>query len=184
VELESGSAIDQVEHFFGPIVVMEQMGPPEVKEFLVIDGQQRITTIYLLLGIIREQIRAKKHLSSDAHGYIDDLKKYLFNDVAGSDDYLKLKVFSSKGDRLPTYRVAFGSDINPKTPYLQIDQQMYVQGKNGVDAFQKYALRKLKANYSDVSALWQLAQALLNCLKIVWIPLDEKKMTSRQFSRV
>jgi hypothetical protein len=174
-ELESGSAIDQVEHFFGPIVVMEETGTPELKEFLVIDGQQRITTIYLLLGIIREQIRAKKHLSGDAHGYLDDLKKYLFNDVGGSDDYLKLKVFSSKGDRLPTYRVAFGSDTNPKTPWLQTDLQMYVPGKNGVDAFQKYALKKLKANFSDVPALWQLAQVLLTCLTIVWIPLDERK---------
>lgn len=174
-ELERGSAIDQVEHFFGPIVVMEQTGTPELKEFLVIDGQQRITTIYLLLGIIREQIRAKKHLSSDAYGYLDELKKYLFNDVGGNDDYLKLKVFSSKGDRLPTYRVAFGSDTNPKTPCLQTDLQMYVPGKNGVDTFQKYALKKLKANFSDVPALWQLAQVLLSCLKVVWIPLDEQK---------
>jgi len=174
-ELERGSTVDQVEHFFGPIVVMEQTGTPELKEFLVIDGQQRITTIYLLLGIIREQIRAKKHLSSDAQGYLDDLKKYIFNDVSGGDDYLKLKVFSSKGDRLPTYRVAFGSDTNPKTPWLQTDLQMYVPGKNGVDAFQKYAFKKLKANFSDVPALWQLAQVLLGCLKIVWIPLDEQK---------
>jgi uncharacterized protein with ParB-like and HNH nuclease domain len=146
-----------------------------LKEFLVIDGQQRITTIYLLLGIVREQIRAKKHLSGDAHAYLNELKKYIFNDVNGPDDYLKLKVFSSKGDRLPTYRVAFGSDTNPKTPSLQTDLQLYVPGKNGVDAFQKYALKKLKANFSDVPALWQLAQVLLNCLTIVWIPLDEQK---------
>jgi hypothetical protein len=52
---------------------------------------------------------------------------------------------------------------------------MYVPGKNGVDAFQKYALKKLKANFSDVPTLWQLAQVLLGCLKIVWIPLDEQK---------
>ena len=139
---------------------MEQTGTPELKEFLVIDGQQRITTIYLLLGIVREQIRVKKHLSGDAHAYLDELKKYIFNDVNGADDYLKLKVFSSKGDRLPTYRVAFGTDTNPKTPLLQTDIQMYVADKNGVNAFQKYVLKKLKANFSDVPALWQLAQVL------------------------
>ena len=82
-DLESGSSVDEVEHFFGPIVVMEQPGLPEVREYLVIDGQQRLTTIYLLLGIIREQIRAKEHLSSDAHTYLVDLKKYLINDVTG-----------------------------------------------------------------------------------------------------
>ena len=100
-ELESGSAINEVEHFFETIVVMEQTGGPELKEFLVIDGQQRITTVYLLLGIIQKLIQEKKHLSGDAYGYLTELKKYLFNDVNGHDDYLKLKVFSSKGDRLP-----------------------------------------------------------------------------------
>jgi len=174
-DLEGGASFDNVEHFFGPIVVMEQMGPPEVKEFLVVDGQQRITTVYLLLGIIRDQIRAKKHLSGDAHAYVDELKKYVLNDVGGTDDYLKLKVFSSKGDRLPTYRVALGSDTNPATPWLRTDLQMYVPGKNGVDAFQKYALKKLKSGFGDVPALWQLAQAILTCLKIVWIPLDQQK---------
>jgi hypothetical protein len=174
-ELTAGSDIAQVEHFFGPIVVMEQTGTPELKEFLVIDGQQRITTIYLLLAIIREQLRAKQHLSGDASAYVDKLKKYIANDVSADDDYLALKVFSSKGDRLPTYRVVFGSDTNPTTPWLQTDLQMYVPGKNGVDSFQKYATKKLKASFPDVPALWQLSQVLLNCLKIVWIPLDVQK---------
>jgi hypothetical protein len=174
-EINSGSPMDQVEHFFGPIVVLEKSGAIELKEFLVIDGQQRITTIYLLLGVIQEHIRAKKHLSSDAFEYLGKLGRYLINDVEGADDYLKLKIFSSKGDRLPTYRVIFGSDANPKTPLLQTDLQLYVPGKNRVDDFRKYASKKLSANYPDIPALWQLAQVLLNCLKIVWIPLDFQK---------
>lgn len=40
-ELAAGSPMDAIEHFFGPIVVMEDPGG-ELKEFLVIDGQQRI----------------------------------------------------------------------------------------------------------------------------------------------
>src|SRR5205823_3052633 len=99
----------------------------------------------------------------------------IFNDVDGSDDYLKLKVFSSKGDRLPTYRAIFGSDANPRSPSLQSDVQLYVPGQNGVDAFQKYALKKFKGSYPDVPALWQLAEVLLNCLTVVWIPLDRQK---------
>ena len=174
-ELDGGSSLEEVEHFFGPIVVMEQSSPPEVREYLVIDGQQRITTVYLLLGIIREEIRAKKHLSGEAHGYIDELKKYLQNDVGGADDYLKLKVFSTKGDRLPTYRVATGSDLPPKTQWYATDVQMYVPGKNGVDAFRAYAAKKLKAGFPDVTSLWRLSRVLLNCLKIVWIPLDAQK---------
>jgi len=130
-ELNSGSPIDRVEHFFGPIVVLEKVGgEPELKEFLVVDGQQRITTVYLLLGIIREHIHAKKHLSGDAFDYFSKLGQYLENDVEGPDDYKKLKVFSSKGDRLPTYHVVFGSDANPNTPRLQADLHLYVPGRN------------------------------------------------------
>ena len=75
-------------------------------------------------------------------------------------------------DRLPTYRIVFGSDVNPKTPKLHAGLQLYIPGKNRVDEFRKYAVKKLTSNYPDVPALWQLAQRLLNCLKIVWIPLD------------
>jgi hypothetical protein len=175
-EINSGSPMNQVEHFFGPIVVLEQIGgAPELKEFLVVDGQQRITTIYLLLGVIQEHLRAKKHLSGDAFHHMAELEHYLANDVDGGDDYLKLKVFSSKGDRLPTYRAIFGSDANPSTPRLQTDLQLYVPGKNRVDQFRNYAHKKLATNYPDVPSLWQLAQVLLNCLTIVWIPLDAAK---------
>ena len=175
-ELAGGSPLGEVEHFFGPIVVVEKMGGvPELKEFLVVDGQQRITTIYLLLGVIQEQIRAKKHLSNEAFDYLTKLGRYLANDVTSNDDYMKLKVFSSKGDRLPTYRVVFGADANPKTPFLQTDLQLYVPGKNKIDEFRKYAIRKLASSFPDVPALWQLSQVLLNCLKIVWIPLDQQK---------
>src|ERR1017187_5779799 len=85
-ELKTGSAMEDVEHFFGPIVVMQQPGVDELMEFLVIDGQQRITTVYLLLGIIREQIQAKKHLSGDALSYVVQLSKFLVNDVETSDE--------------------------------------------------------------------------------------------------
>jgi hypothetical protein len=175
-ELNTGSTIDQVEYFFGPIVVLEKVGGlAELKEFLVIDGQQRITTIYLLLAIIREELRKQQHLSADAIEYVQVLNRYLVNDVGGSDDYLKLKVFSSKGDRLPSYRVVFGSDANPVTPLLQTDIQLYILGKNRVDEFHSYAIKKLKSQYRNVPALCQLAEALLDCLTIVWIPLDEEK---------
>jgi len=103
------------------------------------------------------------------------VNKQLKNDVDGSDDYLKLKVFSSKGDRLPTYRVVFGTESNPHTPFLQGDLQAFVPGASQVDEFKQYADKKLKANYGDVSSLWTLAQVLLNCLKIVWIPLNHEK---------
>ena len=49
-ELDEGTPLSEVEHFFGPIVIQaKDPGPDEIVEYLVVDGQQRITTIYLLL---------------------------------------------------------------------------------------------------------------------------------------
>lgn len=175
-ELNDGKALGDVEHFFGPIVVLEKAGgAPELKEFLVIDGQQRITTIYLLLALIRDQLNAKKQASPTAYEHVAALTKFLVNDVASSDDYMKLKVFSSKGDRLPTYRVIFGAEANPHTPYLATDLQLYLPETNKINAFRAHVLKKHGLQHFDVPSLWQLAQVLLNCLKIVWIPLDAEK---------
>lgn len=175
-EINDGKAYGDVEHFFGPIVVLEKMGGAvELKEFLVVDGQQRITTIYLLLALIAEQLKAKKQLSPSAYEHIAQINKFLINDVSSSDDYMKMKVFSCKGDRLPTYRMVFGSDANPTTPYLPTDLQLYVPETNKINAFRRHVLRKHGLQHFDVPSLWQLAQVVLNCLKIVWIPLDAQK---------
>jgi uncharacterized protein with ParB-like and HNH nuclease domain len=160
------------EHFFGPIVVLEKTSHhPSLKRFLVIDGQQRITTSYLLLAIIKKFLEAKSHLSDNAQRYIAELDSLLKNTVTGTDDYLKLKVFSTKGDRLPTYKMVFGQ--NPSSPFLNDDQLLYSPLTNKIDEFQKYISKQIK-NY-DVPQLWQLYQAIVKSLKIVWIPLDDTK---------
>jgi hypothetical protein len=91
--------------------------------------------------------------------------------VSGADDYLKLKVFSTKGDRLPTYKTLF--DENPNSPFLNDDQQLYDPNNNKIDEFVKFVNKRIKS--FDVPQLWQLYQAITKSLKIVWIPLDETK---------
>lgn len=160
------------EHFFGPIVVLEKLSQhPSLKRFLVIDGQQRITTIYLLLAIIKKLLSEKAHLSSDAQIYIAQLDQLLSNNVSGGDDYLKLKVFSSKGDRLPTYKAIF--DRNPNSPHLAEDMMLYDPHSNKIDEFVRFVNRRIKTY--DVPQLWQLYKAAITSLKIVWIPLNDKK---------
>lgn len=172
IENVSNAKFEDEEHFFGPIVVLEKISQhPSLKRFLVIDGQQRITTVYLLLSIIKKSLESKAHLSADAQSYIVELNKLLINNVQGHDDYLRIKVFSTKGDRLPTYKSVFGQ--NPNSPFLADDQLLYNPSENKIDAFVKYATKQIK-NY-DVPNLWQLYQAIIKSLKIVWIPLDAKK---------
>jgi uncharacterized protein with ParB-like and HNH nuclease domain len=172
IEAVENNNFDNEEHFFGPIVVLEKRSDhPVLKRFLVIDGQQRITTSYLLLAVIKKFLESKSHLSTDAQTYIAELNNLLVNKVTGNDDYLKLKVFSTKGDRLPTYKAIFGQ--NPNSPYLADDQLLYNPTTNKIDEFEKYISKQIK-NY-DVPQLWQLYQAISKSLKIVWIPLDEEK---------
>jgi uncharacterized protein with ParB-like and HNH nuclease domain len=163
------------EHFFGPIVVLERTtSDPALKKFLVIDGQQRITTSYLLIAAIRKHLKDKTELSEKAAEYYNQLGKYVINEVDDEgDDYRKIKVFSTKGDRLPTFLSIFNQ--NPNSKMLSTDLQLYIPGKNNIDAFNKYLKKKLANDYPDVPKLWSLAQAVLHSLKIVWIPLDEEK---------
>lgn len=172
IENVSNNKFEDEEHFFGPIVVLEKISQhPSLKRFLVIDGQQRITTTYLLLAVIRKLLEGKAHLSTEAQKYIAELDKFTRNNISGHDDYLKLKVFSTKGDRLPTFKAVFGT--NPNSPHLAEDQLLYNPDENKIDAFVKFVYRQLKN--SDVPTLWQWYQAILKSLKIVWIPLDDTK---------
>lgn len=172
IEPVTNNRFQDEEHFFGPVVILEKLSHhPSLKRFLVIDGQQRITTTYLLLAVIRKLLEAKAHLSPDAQKYISELDKLVKNNISDKDDYLRLKVFSTKGDRLPTFKTVFNT--NPNSPHLANDQLLYNPDENKIDAFVKYANRQLRGE--DVPALWQWYQAIVKSLKIVWIPLDESK---------
>lgn len=170
--LENNNFEDE-EHFFGPIVVLEKGNAPHpnLKRYLIIDGQQRITTVYLLLGLIKKSLNSLSHLSSEAQIYCAEIDKLISNDISGGDDYLKLKVFSSKGDRYPTYKTVFRE--NPSSPFLTEDQKLYFPDTNKIDQFVKFYDKKTK-NF-NVPDLWQLYQVIINSLTIVWIPLDEDK---------
>lgn len=174
-ELDSVDQPEDAEHFFGPIVVLEKTNADlELKRFQVIDGQQRITTVYLLLSVIRKLISEKSHSSTDANEHLEKLKHYLENNIDHThDDYRRLKLLSGKGDRFATYLAIF--DTNPMSPQLALDQSLYVPGKNQIDQFKEYAYKQLKKRYPSVTDLWQLAEILLKSLKLVWISLKEGK---------
>lgn len=77
-------------HFFGSIVsVQSESGTME--EFLIIDGQQRLTTISLLLLAIYHLLSSGKMVSRD-HQLTDKiLKKYLIDEYGPEEKRIKLK---------------------------------------------------------------------------------------------
>lgn len=164
---------EESEHFFGPVVVLEKKNAPHpsLKRYYVIDGQQRITTVYLMLAIIKRELEKHTHLSQKATEVAGEISDLITNKIESDDDYLKLKVFSSKGDRLPTYYTLYKE--NPTTPYLSEDQQLYIQGKNNIDQFERFFEKRIAGK--NVDDLENLYLAITKSLKIVWIPLDEEK---------
>jgi uncharacterized protein with ParB-like and HNH nuclease domain len=162
--------IKKYELFFGSIVVAEMDDSTEdFKKYTVIDGQQRITTVYLLLAIMNNIFKKKVSQSQGAVGHNTELINLIQNKNINPGEYLKMKVYSSKGDRLPTYKTVFNDEPKDK---LYSDIQLYRKGENNIDKFKEYCEKKLKdEKYNSVPNLWRLCLALLDSIKVVWIPL-------------
>ncbi|OON68441.1 DUF262 domain-containing protein [Hymenobacter sp. CRA2] len=171
--LDADATQHRPEHFFGPVVLLRKTltAHPDLREYLVIDGQQRITTVYLLLLVLEQLLRP--HASdAEAAAVRQELEPLLANELPGTtDSYLQLKVFSTKGDRLPTYRILTGQ--NPKSPHLASDLRLYDENTNGITALAHYLQQRLAGE--PAAYLTQLARAVLHGLKVVWIPLDETR---------
>jgi uncharacterized protein with ParB-like and HNH nuclease domain len=74
-------------HFIGSIVTMQDKSVPEgVTKYLLIDGQQRLTTIFILLALIRDL--AKNNGDEELSNEINQVM--LVNPFKKDDDYFKL----------------------------------------------------------------------------------------------
>ena len=171
---QNGELADQ-EHFFGPVVVAEQTGHhPRFKVFNIIDGQQRFTTVYLMLAYFRRRLETLMTKAPKAREHHEEIGKWLINRTdhrSTLDDYWRIKLFSVKGDRLATYYSVFGHQ-NPRTPALQDDLFLYLPSGNISGKFERWMGR----NFGDSGEedIWRWVRALAQCLKVVWIPLGSR----------
>ena len=85
-------------HFIGTIVnVAERMAPVGIQEFMIIDGQQRLTTLSILLLALRDY--AKQHPECGINS--DEINEnYLVNKFKSGDDKYKLLLTQSDRDVL------------------------------------------------------------------------------------
>ena len=74
-------------HFIGSIVSMPTVSVPEgVAKYLLIDGQQRLTTIFILLTLLRNKAR-----ESQNQGFAEEINNTLLvNPYKKEHDYFKL----------------------------------------------------------------------------------------------
>lgn len=83
-------------HFLGSIVQVQQDEEDNIKKFIIIDGQQRMTSIYLLLKALYDS----NPMESDK----EEIESYLFNVknncILAKDNKLKLKLKPIKTDNI------------------------------------------------------------------------------------
>jgi len=136
-------------HFIGSIVTMQTQSVPEgVSKHLLIDGQQRLTTLFILLAAMRDKARSEPGTLADQ---IDDL--LLKNRYQSDTDRYKL---------LPTQmdRDSFVA-VMESSPEVRNDQ---------IHKARKYFDRRLRS--AQAPAIEVLRKTIVECLTVVSISLD------------
>ncbi|WP_165246607.1 DUF262 domain-containing protein [Adlercreutzia sp. ZJ141] len=147
-DLVEVSKAGRQEHFFGSIVSQTPRG-----ERVVIDGQQRITTVFLLLAAIRTQVKAGIATSQD-DDLADDIDDYYLIDKKHKQDQkLRLKLVKNDSE-------AFKAILDEKP-------DDYIQGSNVTQNF-LYFLGRIAHMDISVDELYEAIKSLC----IIDITLD------------
>ena len=138
-------------HFIGSVVTMPTSSVPEgVAKYLLIDGQQRLTTIFILLALLRD--KAKKGNQEELSEEINDT--LLVNRYKKSLDYYKLQ--PTQVDR-ESFHDLIHADIKP------------AQNNKIINAYQFFE-RKLRRSGLDGQVL---KKVISNNVSVVSIVLDQ-----------
>ena len=147
-----------IEHFMGAIVTVPSSSVPEgVTKYLLIDGQQRLTTLFLILTVIRDKAKlmGEEKLPSKIH----DL--YLINRYHDGLDQYKL---------LPTQ--GYNPDHSDRTAFIEIiDNKNSDHGSENIHSAYSYFNKQLKA--LSIDEIEKLANIIVNRLFLVSIVLEK-----------
>ena len=138
------------EHFFGSIVSQTPRGTR-----VVIDGQQRITTVFLLLAAIRAQLKAGAITADDKELAEDIEDYYLLDKKHKKEQKLRLKLVKSDGE-------AFKEILDEK-------EDEYIQGSNVTQNFLYFCGRLAGMDDVSVDDLYEAIKSLC----VIDIKLDE-----------
>jgi len=147
--VELCEAKDSRSHFIGSIVTMPTISVPEgVAKYLLIDGQQRLTTIFILLALLRDKAKqsGQPELSEEIHNTL------LVNHYKKDSDYYKFQ--PTQIDR-NSFRGIIASDISMSNGRV-------------LEAYQFFE-KKFRQTSIDIQSL---KKAITNNLSTVSIVLD------------
>lgn len=143
------------EHFFGSIVSQTPRG-----ERVVIDGQQRITTVFLLLAAIRSQLRAGIIAAKDTELADDIDEYYLIDRKHKNDQKLRLKLIKSD-------RKAFAAILEEK-------EEDFIPESNVTQNF-LYLKGRLASTDADIDELYEAIKSLC-VIDITLDPEDDAQL--------
>jgi uncharacterized protein with ParB-like and HNH nuclease domain len=155
---------DAKPHFLGSIVSSPARSVPEgVEKRLLIDGQQRLTTLLVLLTLIRDRAR-----DSGAGKLAEKIEDFVTNRHEDGADHFKLLPTQSEdpadSDREAFVRLVAGSKVSTRS---------------GIGAAYDFFASKLRR--SDAPELDDLLRVLVGRLTLVSIILDDKDNPHRIF---
>ncbi|MFM7406800.1 MAG: DUF262 domain-containing protein [Cuspidothrix sp.] len=133
-------------HFMGSIVTMPTPGIPEgVSKYLLIDGQQRLTTIFILLCALRDKAKnIDDELSAEIHNTI------IVNPYKKGLDHYKL---------LPT-------QVDRKSFHSLINGQEYMNN-SGITECYLFFDKKIRQSNLDFSELKKVICSYLSIVSVV-----------------
>lgn len=156
-DLEDVIATDRKKHFFGAVV-----GKPEDSfTWVVIDGQQRLTTVSILMLALTHALRDGEIASKDAD--LADKIELDFLRIGSMKQETKFKLKPVKDDA-DAYRRIFGSEDD------------FLESSN-ITANYKYFRQRLKDTASSADDIWKAIQSL----EVMHLDLEEYDDPQRIF---
>jgi uncharacterized protein with ParB-like and HNH nuclease domain len=152
-----------VNHFMGSVVLKpKQLGG--VEKFIIIDGQQRLTTLLVLLALIRDKA---KNVNASLSNVIQN--SYLLNaDIKTADE--RYKLCPTEPDRLTFEKI--------------INGQLDLQDKRQLAYAYWFFENRLKEKENNGNASWdleKLKETIVDRLRMVEIILDKEDDPNRIF---
>ncbi|MCG3773369.1 MAG: hypothetical protein JW395_0175 [Nitrospira sp.] len=151
-----------IEHFLGSVVVIfDGMRGGTVSALKLVDGQQRLTTISLLLKALGELIEPKNPQLSKK------IDKFLVNADEQGDLFYKIMPTSKAGDRAAYCALMRG--------------QAVPEGNSKITTAHHFFKRELESRITDGLPPETLLQVILNAFQVVFINLDRNESPYRIF---
>jgi uncharacterized protein with ParB-like and HNH nuclease domain len=147
-------------YFMGTIVTQSTPGTADgISPFIVIDGQQRLTTLTLLLVVLRNQFKTQGN--NEAAAEIDE--QYLINKFKKDEDYYK--ILPTQTDKEVYKSIVSSSDFKIESKNLDSSCNIY-------QAF-VFLNGKVQSDKNNIDSE-KLKQIILNKLLLVNITSDDK----------